>query len=269
MHPRVSLNLICFPSASAVEDDLEACRAAGLRQVGISVAKLRGRDLGALSDLLRSWGMSVATVLLAPLFLPDQPDRWAEREEAACEALEIAAALSASNVYGTVGPAGSLTWEEAAAAVGAASVEVIERSRALGVPLLIESTLPVYAETSFVHSLSDAVDLAAETGLGVVVDFFHVWSERGLQETFRRGVAHIGMAQVGDYVVGAHDYPCRVVPGDGDLHLRQQIGWLLDAGFEGTFDLELRGPRIDEEGPASAGRRSAEALSAILDELGA
>ena len=44
---------------------------------------------------------------------------------------------------------------------------------------------------------------------------------------------------------------------------------MLAAGYEGCFDLELIGPRIEEEGYASALRRAVDNLGAILDALGA
>ena len=46
------------------------------------------------------------------------------------------------------------------------------------------------------------------------------------------------------------------------------IGWLLDAGYTGAFDLELLGPRIDKEGPLAATRRTADKVGEILQSFG-
>jgi hypothetical protein len=43
----------------------------------------------------------------------------------------------------------------------------------------------------------------------------------------------------------------------------------LSAGYPGCFDLELIGPRIDEEGYESACRRSVDRLTEMLTALGA
>jgi sugar phosphate isomerase/epimerase len=59
------------------------------------------------------------------------------------------------------------------------------------------------------------------------------------------------------------------VPGDGDIPLRRILGQVLAAGYDGCFDLELIGPRIEEEGYESACRRAVDALGAMLTELGA
>ena len=47
------------------------------------------------------------------------------------------------------------------------------------------------------------------------------------------------------------------------------LGDLLAAGYPGLFDLELVGPRIDEEGYDAAVPRAVEVLGAMLTELGA
>ncbi|MEZ5205923.1 MAG: hypothetical protein R2690_02820 [Acidimicrobiales bacterium] len=43
------------------------------------------------------------------------------------------------------------------------------------------------------------------------------------------------------------------------------MGQLLDAGYDGRFELELRGPHIDEEGYASAIERSLAALADLIE----
>jgi sugar phosphate isomerase/epimerase len=75
--------------------------------------------------------------------------------------------------------------------------------------------------------------------------------------------------QASDYVPGDRTAPCRAVPGDGMIPLAHLLGELLEAGYQGVFDLELLGPRIQEEGPAAATKRAAEKLSEILTRLGA
>ena len=62
--------------------------------------------------------------------------------------------------------------------------------------------------------------------------------------------------QVSDFAVGTLSTPNRLVPGDGDIPLRRIVDQLLDAGYEGVFDLELVGPKIEEEGYRGAIARS-------------
>ena len=82
-------------------------------------------------------------------------------------------------------------------------------------------------------------------------------------------VMQLGPVQVSDYVLGDRTTPCRAVPGDGAIPLERLIGEIRDAGYEGLFDLELVGPRIEAEGARAATSRAAEYLSELLVKFGA
>ena len=47
------------------------------------------------------------------------------------------------------------------------------------------------------------------------------------------------------------------------------VEWLLEAGYQGTFDCELNGPDIDAMGHSEAAAQSARWLDALLTRLGA
>ncbi|HKY89474.1 MAG TPA: TIM barrel protein, partial [Nevskiaceae bacterium] len=128
---------------------------------------------------------------------------------------------------------------------------------------------PLYADVHLAHSLRDTVTLAQMAGIGVCIDLFACWTEAGLRDSIERAVPRCAVIQVGDYVYGDRALPSRAVPGDGHIPLQRLIGWALDAGYAGAFDLELLGPRIDREGHLAATARAAERVGAILQALGA
>jgi sugar phosphate isomerase/epimerase len=76
------------------------------------------------------------------------------------------------------------------------------------------------------------------------------------------------LVQVCDYVYGDRSLPSRAVPGDGAIPVERILKWMLEAGYAGTFDIELVGPRIEAEGGVAAVRRAAENLGRILRSLG-
>ena len=78
-----------------------------------------------------------------------------------------------------------------------------------------------------------------------------------------------GLVQISDYVSGDRSTPNRAVPGDGMVPNERLLRDLLDLGYEGVFDLELVGPRIEAEGCHAATRRACENLSELLTKLGA
>src|SRR3546814_13241462 len=106
-------------------------------------------------------------------------------------------------------------------------------------------------------------------GLGVCIDLFCGWSEAGLRATIERAIPRYGIVQVSDYVYGDRAMPCRAVPGDGAIPIRTMLEWMLGAGYEGAFDLELLGPRIEREGRVAAVARAADVLGRLLHSLGA
>jgi len=90
------------------------------------------------------------------------------------------------------------------------------------------------------------------------------WAERGLGATIAAAVDRLRLVQVSDFAIGTLSTPNRLVPGDGDIPLARIIGQLLDAGYEGCFDLELIGPAIDAEGYEAAIGRSVDRLDDLL-----
>jgi sugar phosphate isomerase/epimerase len=63
--------------------------------------------------------------------------------------------------------------------------------------------------------------------------------------------------------------PNRRAIGDGDIPVERLLGMVLDAGFEGAFDIEILGPKIEAEGYRAPIARSLERASEMLDRLGA
>ncbi len=161
-------------------------------------------------------------------------------------------------LYIVSGSAGSTPWEEAAQKFCEDLAPLVARGKELGVRLALEPTNPLRTDVSFVHSVRDAVDLARMADMGVVVDFYSSWYERGLEELVRKNIDLVALVQICDYKLGTFDMPNRCAIGDGDIPVERLLGLLLDAGYEGPFDLEILGPRIEEEGYRAPIARSVE-----------
>ena len=183
--------------------------------------------------------------------------------------LDLAVALDTPCLGITTGPAGSLDWEEAAAALGQALAPVTEAAAGRGVVVAIEQTLPVRVEIGFVHSLRDSIDLATRFGLGVIMETNYCFKERGLADTVRSAGDRLTRVQVSDLVPPSTVIPDRAVPGDGVIPLTEVVRMTTEAGYTGPFELEMLGPRIEREGYEAACRRGVTALSDILTAAGA
>jgi sugar phosphate isomerase/epimerase len=259
MDDRISVSAICSYRQS-LDDDLAMWERLGVRRIGLTLAKLEAGELDKSAHRVADAGLDVTNVIAFGPKLSD-PAAWPAHVERLLAGVEAARTISADVFVLTTGPAGQLTWEEA----GDRLAEFLGPIQATGFPLIIEHTNSLRVDVGFVHTLRDMVDLARRLSIGVLCEVNACWAERGLAATLRDGMDVIKLVQISDFVVGTHDTPNRVVPGDGDIPLRRFLGDVLTAGYDGAFDLELIGPRIEEEGYESAIRRAIEALTTLLE----
>ena len=269
MHPRVCLHQVGFLSESTPAF-VQFCREIGVGHMTLANPHMIGpTELDDTLAALAKGGVSATNVTQPFARYPD-----IERDEGGAAehlnaAIEAAAAMGSENLYIVTGPRGSLDWESAAARLAKLIAPCRDLARQRGVHLLVETANMLNADIHIAHTLDDTVRLAQIAGIGVCIDLGASWFEGALQDKFRRAMPLTRLVQVSDYVLGDRITPHRAVPGDGVVPLAQQMGWLLEAGYGGVFDIELTGPRIVEEGHRRAFARAAENLSEILTRLGA
>jgi sugar phosphate isomerase/epimerase len=272
MHERISIHPVCF-SGISFRDLVGNWQKLGARRVSLISSYLRDEGLAAVQAAVSGGNFKVETI--NHVFLPygqhwePNEDTWRAPRETLSRLIEDAQALNARSIYMLTGGHGSLTWEEAAECFRAAIAPCAAQAQAAGVALLVENSSPLYADIHLAHTLRDAMTLAELSGLGVCMDFFACWTEAGLRDSIIRAIPRCHLVQVCDYVYGDRSLPSRAVPGDGTIPVKRLIGWILEAGYTGAFDIELPGPRIDREGNLAAVRRAADNVGAILKSLGA
>jgi sugar phosphate isomerase/epimerase len=244
---------------------LDHCAAIGVANATLVTPALA---TAAAMDEAQASAVRVATVNHGFAQVPDL-----ERDEggalaAMLDAIDKADALGAGTIYLLSGGRGRLDWEAAAHRFADLVAPARDMADARGIRLLVENANAFNADIHIAHTLADAILLAQTAGIGVCVELHACWAEAGLPRLFREAMPAIGLVQVSDYVLGDRSTPCRAVPGDGAIPLERLLGDLLDAGYEGLFDLELVGPRIAAEGARAATARGAERLSELLARLG-
>lgn len=268
MHPRIGVNGVCFPKATLAED-LSAWRELGAHTVGNHVRKLEAAGWDAAVNLLVGSGLRIESLVHPAEFRLEDRSEWDGFHAAFRRTLAAANDMGVRSIYLTSGCRGSLTWEAAAEAFGEAMAPLLAEARKAGINLLVEPTVPLHADKSFVHTLRDAVTLSELTGMGICLDLFHTWTEAGLRESIMRAAPYVHLVQVGDYTFGDRAVPCRSVIGDGNIPIERILGWILESGYAGIFDVEQNGPRIEREGNIAAVRRGVGRLSSMLARLGA
>ena len=255
VHPRISVSAISTYTWG-LDRDIEFWAAAGMTNVGVSMAKLSAYGVEKGLRRLLDAGVHVGNVI-------------GTGTSGLAAAIDVASELGADCLVFTTGRAAPRAWEEAADALAATIAPLIPQAAARGVPLALEHTNSLRADVGFVHTLRDAIDLARALDIGVCMEINACWGERALDDTIAAGVDRIRLVQLSDYVVGTLTTPDRAVPGDGDIPFDRIVGKLLAEGYAGAFDLELIGPRIEAEGYETAVPRAVRAVELLLARLGA
>jgi len=269
MHERISIHQICFAGAT-LADFVQQCRMLGAKRVGlISPALLAPNGLADARAALNGSGIAVQTV--AHVFkaghLSADCNTWQESREALARLIDIAATLGARSIYMLTGGHGELSWENAANCFSEAIAPCVEQANATGINLAIENASSLYADIHIAHSLADTIALAEKANVGVCIELFFCWAEANLPTLFERVMPRCQLVQLSDYIYGDRALPARAVPGDGAIPLEAIVRALLDAGYNGIFDLELLGPRIDAEGRHIAVARAANHVGDLLTRL--
>ncbi len=248
MHPRVSLHQVAFMSETT-DGFLAFCRELGVANAVLAAPKVKADGIGESAQ------PGPAIISVNDVFDPGSFGA----------SIALARRLGAQSLYLLTGGRGGLDWEGAAERFA----RELEGLRPPELPVLIENAPALYADIHFAHTLADTIRLAELADTGICIELFACWGEADLKAPFRRAMPRVGLVQVSDYVPGDRAYPCRAVPGDGVIDLERLIGDLLDMGYQGVFDIELIGPRIEAEGPRMAAKRAAEHVSELLTRLGA
>jgi sugar phosphate isomerase/epimerase len=253
-HPRISVNSICSMKQSLAED-LALWADLAIDNVGLISPKLEAVG----------WDTSRQAVFDAKVLVSSM----SAYRDGISESLPFTSAVGCDVLYTVSGSFGTVPWEEAAEKFCEQMAPVVAEAEAHGVRLAVEPTNPLRTDVSFVHTVRDAIYLARMAGIGVVVDFYSAWYERDLDRLVGSNIDLVALVQIGDYKLGTYDIPNRCAIGDGDIPVERLLGMVLDAGYEGHFDLEILGPTIDAEGYRAPIARSVERATKILDRLGA
>jgi sugar phosphate isomerase/epimerase len=262
VHPRLSVSALSSVRLT-LDEDLALWADLGVGAVGLFLPKLEAVGIAAAVDRVQAAELAVSSIACEGFAL-DEPDSWPTRQAALEPAVDAAAALDAACLFVTAGRPGRLGFDAAVDALAEALGGIQQRARSHGVVLAVEHTNPMRRDVGFIHTLPDMIEVARRLDLGVVVELTNCWSERRVEDSLREGVDTFRLVQASDYVVGTLTASERAVPGDGDLPLARLLATVLDAGYRGYVELEMLGPRIEDEGYRAAIARGVAALEPML-----
>ena len=217
---------------------------------------LYGVDRGI--KLLKEAGLRVAAYQTGSHFSLNHSDHWPEQIDKFKEDLETAAKLESDLLIFQSGPAEGLSYEEAEPRFLAILDKLRPEAEDIGVRLALEHNSALRVDLGYLSSLHNALDLADTIDspyFTICLEMNNAWFERHLYTNIRDRTRHIGIVQIDDFKAGTTTTPNRVPLGDGIIPIRRIVDSLVEAGYDGHFDVELIGPDIEEMGYEEAIRR--------------
>lgn len=272
MHSRISLHQVAFlnqASDNPNETFISHCKAIGVKNATlVSPLLSNGSQILEAETAIKDNNVSISAinhVFCENLALASDNDVAVQN---LLGIIDTAARLGTKTIYLLTGARGELEWESAAERLSELLVPCIRLAQDNSIQVLIENASGFNADIHIAHTLDDCLLLASMVHTGVCIELHACWFEANLRQKIVRAISKTGLIQISDYVLGDRTAPCRAVPGDGVIPLKAIIADILELGYEGLFDVELIGPRIEKEGAHAATERACEYLSDILCQLG-
>ena len=236
--------------AASFHDDVGAYAAAGFDGIGIWEMKL-GNDDDDLAAL-RASGLRATNAV--PSVLPNTviegPDDVEARVSSICASMHRFAPFAPESVLCLTGPAGDRDEDEARQLVIDGLRRIAAAADNAGVRLGLE---PIHASErdglTLVTTIPETLDLLEEAGLpdvGIMVDLWHVWDTPNVERHLTANVDRITGVQISDWFSG--DRGDRALPGEGISRTADLMAVLREAGWQGSWDVEIFG---DAERPDS------------------
>jgi sugar phosphate isomerase/epimerase len=241
------------------ERDVDYFSRLGIAAMGVLKGKLEEYGTEGGIRLLRDSGLKTSCYQPGDRFAVDDPACWPERLDTLKRGLETARRLGASCLMLLTGPAGPISYEEAAKRFLEQLGELLPAAREAGVPIALESHISLRIDVTFVHRLHDVLDLVEAVDspdFGACCEVTHVFPERGFYQNLRERTGRLLHVQTGDFRPGTVATSERVPLGEGIIDFPRVFQTLDEGGYDRYLELELLGPEIEALGYEEAIRRS-------------
>ena len=233
----------------SLEEDIWRYCDAGYEAIGVWRQKLSdfGEEDGI--DLLAESGLRVTNLLWAGGFTGSDGRSLEEAIDDAAHAVRLAGAMNAGCLVVYTGGRNNHTFRHAERLLRTAIDRLLGLAEAADVTLAIEPMHPACAtEWTFLTDLESTIALvdSFETEhLKMVFDAYHFGHDRAVLANLKEIVPYTALVQLGDRLTAHNIDHDRCQLGQGVVPLSDIICSILEAGYEGDFDVELVGQEFE------------------------
>ncbi len=232
------------------DEDLHFLSRIGCGAVGVWRRKLADFGLERACEMLSESGLAVSSLFWVGGFTGSDGRSLAGSIRDAELALQAAATIGAECVVLYTGGRNNHTLNHAGRLLDAALDELLPLAQRLNVPLAIEPMHPAAAtEWTFLTDLPQAVALVERRGspwLRLVLDTYHFPEALQDTATLRRLTPLLGLVQLGDRSTAPDIDQERCIVGQGCVQNDLVVQTLIDAGYQGRFEVELTGSLVEQ-----------------------
>ena len=234
------------------EEDVERYVDAGYEGIGVWRQKIVdfGPERGA--ELLADSGLRVTNLQWAGGFTGSEAYSFDEGVSDARVAIELAAALQAGCLVVHPGARNNHTFRHAERLFRSAMERLLPLAESRGVTLAIEPMHPACgSQCTFLNEVEAAltfVESFSSPRLKLVYDTYHFGPDEAVLANLCELAPHIGIVQLGDLKTPHDIDEARCPLGEGKVQLAEIVGRLIEAGYDGAFDIELIGGEIETIG---------------------
>jgi sugar phosphate isomerase/epimerase len=231
------------------EEDVARYVAAGYQGIGVWRQKLAdyGEERGI--DLLASSGLKVTNLLWAGGFTGSDGRSLHESVEDARHAIRLAGAMGAGCLVVYSGGRNYHTERHAERLLRTAVDQLLDDAVMSDVTLALEPMHPACArEWTFLSDLESTLTFCetfACPHLKLVLDAYHFGDDETVLANLRELVDYVGIVHLGDRKELPSIDLDRCCLGAGEVRLARFVHGLLEAGYQGDFDVELFGREIE------------------------
>ena len=230
------------------EEDVELYAGAGCSGIGVWGFKMEQIGWERAKDLLLRFGLRAANCIpevnsIMPYALSPTPEGPAQRVEAFLPNLERMARLNPETIVMITGPRGERSLEEATDVCLKGFERVGKVAKDLGVTIALEPIhKTVAADFSLLFDLPGVLKMLKQinnSNFKILFDTWHLWDTPDVLALLAENIRFIGGVHVSDWRVNTRSWADRAFPGEGKIHLLRLLSALDNAGFQGTYDVEV------------------------------